>query len=63
MGICGYVVAASDAKKFVKMTELTWIPEMVEKYPKDAGDASEAMAGRRGRISGARDIMTVMVPS
>ena len=63
LGICGYVVAASDAKKFVKMTELTWIPEMVEKYPKDAGDASEIMAGRRGSLCDARGIMTFMVPS
>jgi len=43
LGICGYVVAAPDAKKFVKMTELTWIPEMVDKYPKDNGDAPESM--------------------
>ena len=46
LGICGYVVAAPDAKKFVKMTELTWIPEMVDKYPKDNGDAPESMTGK-----------------
>ena len=44
-GICGYVVAAQDAKKFINMTEMSWIPEMCLKYPKNTFEITETIAG------------------
>ncbi|XP_077991979.1 protein O-GlcNAcase-like [Glandiceps talaboti] len=35
-GVCGYVLAALDAKNYVKMYESGWIREMCAKYPKPA---------------------------
>ena len=34
-----------DAKKFVNMTEMSWIPEMCLKYPKNAFEVTETIAG------------------
>jgi protein O-GlcNAcase / histone acetyltransferase len=32
--IVGYVLGAVDAKQFLKKTEVAWIPNLCEKYPK-----------------------------
>lgn len=50
-GICGYVVAAQDAKKFVKMTEMTWMPEMCLKYPKSAQELNDSLSGKLIEVS------------
>jgi len=39
--IVGYVLAALDAKQFLKKTEIAWIPSLVEKYPKPESCESE----------------------
>ncbi|GFN82438.1 cell division cycle-associated protein 7-like [Plakobranchus ocellatus] len=32
MGVCGYAVAALDARDFAKKSEISWLPAMCEKY-------------------------------
>jgi protein O-GlcNAcase/histone acetyltransferase len=44
-GVCGYVLAALDAKTHLEYLETSWIPAMKEKYPtpdKPAGEMSPA---------------------
>lgn len=40
--IVGYVLAAENAKEFMKQTEVAWIPSMMEKYPRPEMCKSEA---------------------
>lgn len=32
-GICGYALAAVDAQQFFKKQEISWLPELLSKYP------------------------------
>ena len=32
MGVCGYAVAALDARELAKKTDVAWLPAMREKY-------------------------------
>ncbi|XP_063237337.1 protein O-GlcNAcase isoform X2 [Bacillus rossius redtenbacheri] len=41
-GLVGYALAALDAKQFYKKLELSWIPEMCEKYPRTKEDGQES---------------------
>jgi protein O-GlcNAcase/histone acetyltransferase len=41
VGICGYVLAALDAKEHAEKVENEWIPAMQEKYPKPNKSAGE----------------------
>lgn len=40
-GVCGYVLAALDAKEHIRKMEMAWIPAMQEKYPKPNKPAGE----------------------
>ena len=40
-GLCGYLAAALDAKKFWKKYELAYLPEMREKYEKPESNDDE----------------------
>jgi len=42
-GVCGYALAALDAKQFFTKMEMAWIPEMCSKYPQVKKDSSEMM--------------------
>jgi protein O-GlcNAcase/histone acetyltransferase len=33
-GVCGYALAAFDAKQLREKSEISWIPAMFQKYPK-----------------------------
>ena len=48
-GICGYVLAALDAKEHAGKVEKVWMPAMQDKYPKpnkNAGELSPAEVRR-----------------
>lgn len=47
--VCGYVLAALDARAFYKQMEMAWIPMMREKYPisKSTGVSTPAQVGFR----------------
>lgn len=33
LGLCGYALAVLDAKKYYNKLEVSWIPELLKKYP------------------------------
>lgn len=49
-GIVGYAMAALDAKQFYKKVELTWIPELCEKYPKPVKGDGELLTPAEVRL-------------
>lgn len=43
--ICGYALAALNAKQFQQKLTTAWIPEMCFKYPEKLSDVDESNAG------------------
>jgi protein O-GlcNAcase/histone acetyltransferase len=44
VGLVGYALAALDAKQFHKKMELSWLPEMCQKYPQPEKTSGETLS-------------------
>lgn len=39
--LCGYAVAVLDAKKYFSKLTISWIPELIKKYPKEVPEEQQ----------------------